>query len=184
MYGIINNSFKKYVQESYGQDCWTEVLAVAGVHDDVFIELMNHNDQNTIEIVKAAVGVTGDSMDHQLSNFGRFWIRRVALKNYRGLIDSYGGNFFSLLENLNLMHKEISSSFLNYLPPSISIEHVSEFDYRVIYQSHRQGFTPFVLGILEELGDVYSHTVVINCVETTSDESGETSVISLDVRPK
>ena len=82
------------------------------------------------------------------------------------------------------MHTEISGSFLDYSPPSFAIEHPTEFGYQVTYQSHRQGFTPFVLGILEELAHFYKQSVDIKSVQTTCVEGGEMSVISLEIHPE
>ena len=87
MYGIINNSFKKYVVDRHGDDRWEEIVAIARVHQDVFIELRNHSDQSTIAIVEAAVQVTGQPIDYHLTHFGSFWWCRCCLEGL-GLLAS------------------------------------------------------------------------------------------------
>lgn len=180
MYGIINSSFKKYIVEVYGDEQVAEISDSSGVNSKIFNEYRRHEDEHTLALLKAAVKVTGETPDHHLRQFGRFWVRRVATNDFRGLIDSYGGDFVSLIQNLNAMHKEISSTFLDYSPPNFAIKELTESRYSVTYQSHRQGFTPFVLGILEELGHFYGLVTTIEAVETTLSDKGEKSVICVE----
>jgi hypothetical protein len=184
VYGIINSSFKKYIVDVYGDEKAAEITDSSGVKSEVFNEYRRHDDENTLALLMAAVEFTGETPDHHLRQFGRFWVRRVATNDFRGLIDSYGGDFVSLIQNLNSMHKEISGTFLDYSPPSFAIQELTESRYSITYQSHRQGFTPFVLGILEELGDFYGLVTTIEAVETTLSDKGEKSVICVEILKK
>jgi len=183
LYGIINSSFRKYVKETYGDNTWAEVLDVSDVNPDVFVEMRPHSDEDTLAILGAAVEVTGDLLNEHLESFGRFWIRRIATHDFRGLIDTHGSSFSQLITNLNSMHKKISSTFLNYQPPKFRMKHIEGQNYQVLYESHRLGLTPFVVGILRELSDFFGEPMTINSVDTTSDKAGEKSCIDIELLP-
>ena len=183
MYGIINDSFRKYVIEDCGEDTWQKILDVAMVHQDVFIQMRLHDDQETLTLLNATVQVTGDPLNQHLNRFGRFWVRRIATNQFRGLIDDYGDGFYTLVGNLNLMHRKISKTFLDYSPPIFHIRHIHSVNYHVTYKSHRVGLTAFAIGILEELAVFYNEQLAIISIDTPSDEAGETSEISLELLP-
>lgn len=92
---------------------------------------------------------------------------------YSTLVTATGSHLVEFLENLNTLHDKISSTFLDYRPPSFDIDQTNENHVGIMYTSQRQGLTPFVEGLLLALGRRFQQEVEILSVEPQAVTAGE-----------
>lgn len=151
MYGLINTALRDMIQTRFSDEVWQQVLTASGVPEDSFLTMRSYDDAITYSLAGAASEVLGAPIETCLEMFGEFWIEETAGKNYGMLMDATGQNLVEFLENLNGLHDRITSTFLNYMPPSFRIEQLGDTQYRLHYESSRKGLTPFVVGLLNGL---------------------------------
>lgn len=160
MYGLINNSLKNMIIEKFGDKQWQEILSSSDVPEDSFLTMRSYDDAITYRLVDASSKVLGAPPETCLEMFGEYWVLEVASKSYGMLLDAAGNDMAQFLRNMNALHDRITSTFLDYVPPEFQVEDVDD-GYKVHYLSKRQGFTPFVVGILKGLAIRFDQQVTI-----------------------
>jgi hypothetical protein len=99
----------------------------------------------------------------------------TATKSYGLLLDAAGSDIVEFLENLNIMHDRITSTFLNYVPPEFHVTDNGD-GYTIRYISKRQGLTPFVVGLLKGLAIRFDCKLdILNQVEVVTQEGTNTT---------
>lgn len=94
------------------------------------------------------------------------------------MIKSYGENTFEVLKNVNTLHGQISTTFLDYSPPRFEIEDtINGIDLH--YISSRMGFTPFLEGLIEGISTLFSEKIVISSIESILVDEGQHQVLKL-----
>ena len=148
MYGLINKSLKSMIKEAYGDDTWGTIVAAAKLDSDDFVSMKSYDDTSTYALVGAASEVLGASPEACLELFGVYWATTVAPGSFTTVFDATGGSLLEFLSNLNDLHDRINTTFPGYVPPYFEISQRG-VDTVLIYESERDGLTPFVTGILK-----------------------------------
>ena len=100
-------------------------------------------------------------------------MEHTAAKEYSALMRATGQDMLSFLENLNGLHDRISSTFLDYRPPSFLVDRDAAGAVGVLYISERVGLTPFVEGLLSGLASWFGETMDILEIRPEEVGSGE-----------
>jgi hypothetical protein len=176
MYGLIHSALRQMVLAEAGEGMWLEILQEAGVKPDVFLAMRANDDAITFSLV----GATAQSMDLSvgecLERFGRYWLVEYAPSVYGDLMSQTGTEVFEFLGYLNQLHERISTSFVNFRPPSFDVHVVSDDIIEFHYISPRLGLTPFVRGILYGLPEMFHCDLEVKELSTETTQSGEHSV--------
>ena len=183
MYGLINNALRDMITTRFGEDQWQQVLATSGVPEDSFLTMRSYDDALTYDLAGAASQVLGAPLETCLELFGEYWIEETAGKSYGMLMDATGQNMVEFLENLNGLHDRITSTFLDYKPPSFRIEPVADCRYRLHYESSRKGLTPFVVGLLRGLAVRFDAKLTIESQQDEPAGEGTHTVFGLEIDP-
>ena len=160
MYGLINNALKNMIIEKFGDKQWQEILSSSGVPEDSFLTMRSYDDAITYQLVEASSKVLDAPAETCLEMFGEYWVLEVASKSYGMLLDAAGNDMAQFLRNMNALHDRITSTFLDYTPPEFHVED-GDGHYKIHYLSQREGFTPFVVGILKGLATRFGQKVTI-----------------------
>ena len=181
MYGLINNALREMITTQFGENQWRKVLDESGVPEDSFLTMRSYDDALTLSLVGAASKVLNTPIDKCLELFGEFWIKETAGKSYGLLIDATGQNMVEFLENLNGLHDRITSTFLDYKPPSFRIEALGVTSYKLHYESTRKGFTPFVVGLINGLARRFDAEVTIDSQHDEPAGDGTHTIFMLEI---
>jgi len=173
MYGVINKSLKEMVIEQFGMERWESVLSRSGVPADSFLSMRSYDDECTYALAHACADELQIPLPDALRAFGAHWVEHTLNNEYSTLVTATGSHLVQFLENLNTLHDKISSTFLNYRPPSFDIDQTNENHVGIMYTSQRQGLTPFVEGLLLALGRRFQQEVEILSVEPQAVTAGE-----------
>ena len=174
MYGMINEAMRRLVSESAGVEAWKRIAARASA-PEVFASLHYYDDAVTYALVAAASDELGAPSDQLLHDFGRYWSMRVGPENYADILGATGTDVVSVLSNLDEMHARIQLLYPDLRPPSFEVVGDLEGEIVVHYRSVRQGLAPFVVGLLDGLGDLYGTPATVHHV------SGPTADAPYDV---
>jgi guanylate cyclase soluble subunit beta len=178
MYGLINKALKTMIVDGHGEDTWQLILEKSAVPDDSFITMERYDDSITYALVGATSDVLGAPAEACLDLFGHYWATVTAPNAYEMLFESTGETLFEFLENVNSLHDRITSTFIGYVPPHF-IATANKNRMELVYESKREGLTPFVVGIIKGLAERFEVNVEFESVESKQVSEGETSVITI-----
>ena len=176
MYGVVNKSLKEMMINQFGDERWQRVLDQSGVASDSFLSMRAYDDDVTYKLAQAAADELKIDLGDALRAFGVHWVEHTAAKEYGTLMRATGGDMLSFLENLNGLHDRISSTFLDYRPPSFIVDREAEDGISVLYLSERVGLTPFVEGLLNGLSAWFEESMEILDIRPEAVDVGEKSI--------
>ena len=168
MYGLINEAMRRHVVETAGPAAWSAVASRAGSSQS-FAALHYYDDDVTYALVGAASEVLGAPAEDLLRGFGRYWSLTVGPESYGDILGATGTDMVSVLHNLDEMHARLQSLYPELRPPSFDVAALEGGRLEVHYRSEREGLAPFVVGLLEGLGELYGTPVVV----TRDDEASQ-----------
>jgi guanylate cyclase soluble subunit beta len=174
MYGMVNEALKVFLIDEFGSGVWEDVRRLAGVDEEVFLSMKGYPDSVTYGLAGAAAEATGIELGELLRRFGRSWVSFVRVRGYEDLLQVSGETVFELLGNLDTLHSRLATSFPELHPPSFRLEAPSETTepHLLHYYSERPGLAPFVLGLVEGVGDLFGSEVCVELVEPRDGEGG------------
>jgi guanylate cyclase soluble subunit beta len=95
------------------------------------------------------------------------------------LVSAAGNSLVEFLNNLNTLHDKISSTFLDYRPPTFDVTTKAGGEVDILYTSERTGLTPFVEGLMIALGQRFNEPVEVLNIESIAVDAGEKSRFSV-----
>ena len=169
MYGLINEAMRRLVTEQAGAQAWTNIADRAETAE-TFVGLLYYDDDITYRLVGAASVELDTPADELLRAFGNYWSSRVGPENYQDILGATGTSVTTVLANMDLMHARIQNLYPELVPPSFAVSETFDGGVIVEYRSHREGLAPFVVGLLEGLGDLYKTPTTVTHERPRSDE--------------
>lgn len=169
MYGLINEAMRRHVTERAGAHAWTRIAERAET-PETFAGLHYYDDAVTHDLVTAASSVLDVPEAELLRGFGRYWSTRVGPESYSDILGATGTDMISVLTHLDEMHARIQTLYPDLRPPSFAVHDERDGVIEVHYRSERSGLAPFVVGLLEGLGELYGTPVLVSH-EAAPDES-------------
>jgi hypothetical protein len=180
MYGLINKALKAMVTDGYGQEVWGSILTKSAVPVDSFTTMEQYDDDTTYALVGATSEILEMPVAACLELFGHYWATVTAPNAYEMLFQSTGDNLFEFLDNVNSLHDRITSTFIDYVPPYF-LTTTDNNKMELIYESQREGLTPFLIGIIKGLADRFEVQVEFESVVARVVDKGETSVVTMRI---
>ena len=154
MYGMINEAMRRHVEETAGSDAWDRIAARADAPRS-FASMHYYDDAVTYDLVAAASVELDAPAADLLRSFGHYWSMRVGPENYADILGATGTDVVSVLTHLDEMHARLQVLYPDLRPPSFAVIDDGSAAFEVHYTSERAGLAPFVVGLLEGLGDLY-----------------------------
>ena len=164
MYGMVNDAVRGLVLKAFGDEAWEKIYTRANAPAS-FAPMQAYYDEVTYALVDAAVDELGISASDVLKTFGHYWVSDVATVHYADLMSKTGIGFVDFVKNLDHMHQRIRTTFPNYDPPSFRVLDIEPGVIQVDYYSQREGLLPFVIGLLEGLGNHFSQTLEVEIID-------------------
>jgi hypothetical protein len=151
MYGLVNKAIQDLVCEKFGEDKWAEIKKLSGFEDDFFIGLQTYPDALTYSLVKNASKILGAEASVVMETFGEYWILYTANEGYGDMMELAGETLPDFLNNLDMLHNRLNNLMPNLMPPQFSTRNETPNSIELEYRSHREGFSPMVVGLLRGL---------------------------------
>ena len=137
--------------------------ARAGIDDPMFVSMKQYPDSVTYALAGAAADELAIPLPQVLHAFGVYWVDFARRGPYGRLMLSSGNSTYELLAALDAMHARLGLSFPELRPPSFRVE-PHEGGVTLEYRSERPGLAPFVVGLLEGVGNLYGERVEVEQV--------------------
>jgi hypothetical protein len=161
MYGLINEAMRRHVTERAGPQTWARITERAET-PETFAGLHYYDDAVTYDLVTAASAELDVPAAHLLRGFGHYWSTRVGPENYSDILGATGTDVVSVLAHLDEMHARIQTLYPDLCPPSFAVHDERDGVIEVHYRSERSGLAPFVVGLLEGLGELYGTPALVS----------------------
>jgi len=170
MYGMVNKALQEMIVSRFGVAAWERIRTESGVDIEVFITNNAYPDEVTYNLVFAASKVLDIPASEVLHDFGRHWVLKTAQDGYGELLRTGGKDLAEFLRNLPALHTRVTLIFPHLRPPRFRSTDSGANSLRLHYYSHRAGLAPFVVGLLDGLGEMFNTPV-----KTTLEAAGEGS---------
>lgn len=165
MYGMVNQALEALVVKQFGPSVWDAVKAKAGVSDPAFLTMKQYPDEVTYALAGALSEHLKTPVPDLLRAFGVHWVEYARGGPWGKIMLAAGGSTFELLGALDAMHSRIAISFPDLKPPSFKVHRDGEAMH-VEYHSHRPGLAPFVVGLIEGIGNLFNERVRVEQVDS------------------
>lgn len=156
MYGLVNQAVKDLVVTKFGDSKWQEICVDCGLPTNDFVSMQYYPDPLTYQLVGSASKVLNLSPELVLKEFGKYWVLYTAKEGYGNIMDMFGEDFKSCLQNLNSLHARMGMTMPQLSPPKFKFNEVNSYTYDVEYYSKREGLCPMVIGLLEGLAEKFN----------------------------
>ncbi len=181
MYGLIHVALNEMIIKYHGDQTWQNILEHAQVSDDAFMRMRSYDDKITYALVGATSEVLGAPVDECLKAFGQFWMAEFAPDSYDSLLQAAGDDLLTFLENLDLLHDRISTTFIDFKPPSFGVQRVNETQAILNYVSYRRGLVPFVIGLLMGMQERFQVDIQVQKIEMLDSPTGDQARVHLEL---
>lgn len=171
MYGLVNIALRDMLVAEHGEAAWQQVCTAAKVDNDAFISNESYPDELTYALVAAAVAEIGEDPASLLQAFGRYWVLETAQRSYAELLEASGPTFLDFMRNLPDFHTRVTLIYRELRPPTFACVDVTDRSLLLHYMSDRDGLAPFVVGLLEGLGQRFHTAVGVEHVEARTPQS-------------
>lgn len=149
MYGMIHKGARYAVIKIYGEPVWERALSTSQLTEAHFISAAHYDDVATYSLVEAISLECNITIKEVLHAAGRYWIEYATQTGYESILNLTGRTLPEFLGNLDRMHASLKRTLPEAVLPSFELVSSTPDKLEVIYRSHRDGFEPFVSGILE-----------------------------------
>ncbi|MDI1313275.1 heme NO-binding domain-containing protein [Prosthecobacter sp.] len=161
MYGLVNKALQDLLVANHGEDTWQRVKSKVGVEDELFISTEPDLDETICMFVAAAAEVLNRPGGEILNLFNCWWILNTARHGYSQLLKAGGHSLGEVLQNQPNFHTRIKMMFPALHPFKFEWTDVESAELRLHYRSHRRRLSAFVIGLMEDLGEMFAVVVRI-----------------------
>ena len=148
----------------FGEEAWQKIRQAAGIEEEVFLSNESYPDAMTYRLVGAASQVLGLSANDVLEAFGDHWVSKTAQEGYGSMMDVCGRTLPDFLRNLDNLHTRVNLIFPKLRPPGFTVSDETPTSLVLHYESHREGLTSFVVGLLKGLGRKFKTPVTVTLI--------------------
>lgn len=153
MYGIIHRVVRQMVLDRSDEATWARIAAKAGIDGSAMISIQAYDDALTFRLLRISADCLGLDLTTFLTDLGRYWIRHVGQGATGGILRFTGQDIVTLLANLERMHGSIARVLPETRMPILRLTRDVPGNLLVRYVQGREGFDPFIRGMLLGLLD-------------------------------
>jgi predicted hydrocarbon binding protein len=160
MHGTMFVELRKFVEDSYGNAAWPQVLAAAGLGPRIYLPITSYPDEELAALVVAASAITGRSAPQLLESFGEH-VAPGLLAMYRHLLDP-AWRTLDVLEHVEeTAHRAVRLEQRGAAPPYLEAERTSKQRIRIRYTSNRR-LCHVAKGIINGLAHHFGDTIEVD----------------------
>lgn len=137
MHGMIHLQLQRFVESRYGAAGWQELERRAGLERQVFTALQSYPDRDLVQLVTAAVGLTGVPASELLEAFGEFLVPTY-LDVYGSLVKPSWRTLDLLEHTEHTIHRVVRVRQPGAAPPELKVERTSKTEVMLTYSSERR----------------------------------------------
>lgn len=179
---MVNRAVRDMVVARFGTEAWERIHTKAAAPPD-FEKMQPYDDGVTYRLVGAAAEVLELPPETVMRSFGVYWVVETAEKGYGPLLALWGNSFVEFLSNLDGLHARVAETFAGLKPPSFEVVEQAEGVLEVSYRSDRPGLAPFVVGLIEGVGQRFNTQVEVSLVRSRAEDGADADVFRVGYQP-
>lgn len=162
MHGIVNRALQGFIIETYGNDVWAEVRAIADLRIDEFEAMLHYDDALTVACFQAVTQVMHQDQVSVLEDLGTFLITHPPLDPLRRLLRFGGTSFTDFVLSLDELADRGRMAMPDIELPEISVRQVDATQFELHATWRLAGIGPILLGALRAMADDYGALAILS----------------------
>jgi len=150
MYGLMHQALIRWIKTlDRGEEILTRIfkqLNIQGRPDDFF---RHYTDAQTFTFLELVAKETGYPLDECKFQAGAVSTFTFVDNGYQQVMHTLGGDFYTMLTNLDSLHDNFLSAFPEMKVPYVRPERNPDGSMSIHYYSQRRGLAPFMMGALK-----------------------------------
>lgn len=175
MHGAIVSNFKRYLDESIGQEVWQDIVASTGLAGKTYMPVSLYPDEEMELLLTAAEAATGLCRDNLLYDFGE-WLMAPMMKMYQAMIPPDSDTLSFILQIPAIHERILKLKDPEARTPAIMIRRRNADTLEIGYRSTRN-MGAMIPGAVKGVADWFGDEVVM--AERTEKGIGETVFVFL-----
>jgi len=180
LHGLVNRSIQRFVQETYGDDFWSEICRDAELGFENFESMLIYDRSQTEAVLASCCLLLERSRKGLLEDIGTFLISHPDFEALRRLLRFGGDTFEEFLHSLDDLHDRANLALPELDFPRLELRVYSTNSYCLQYAWGQRGFGTLVLGILRAMADDYGALVLLEH-STIQGEGGDIDRIAINI---
>jgi hypothetical protein len=169
MHGLINRSIQCFIQDTYGQRSWDDVVRAAGLQVRGFEAMLAYDDALTDRMIEAATRLLGRSREHLLEDLGHYLVSHDSLTSVRRLLRFSGLNFIDFVNSLEELPERGRLALPDLDLPELELLDHGAGQFMLKCTAPLKGAGNILVGLLRAMADDYGALVTL---ENLGDEEG------------
>jgi hypothetical protein len=137
VHGLIHTALQKFVETSFGSETWNELLARAGLQDEIFTPLQSYPDAQILRLVAEAEALSGRPAAALLEAFGEFLVPTY-LSMYGALLKPEWRTLEVLENTEETVHRVVRMRNPGAEPPRLRARRTAKDEVELTYDSPRK----------------------------------------------
>ncbi|KAA0199913.1 Soluble guanylate cyclase 88E [Fasciolopsis buskii] len=183
MYGIFIEGLKHYVDKVFGADVWWAIVVQVTGQRKVLQSRQVYGDSFFTELIDALSELLNEPRDEILFELGCYFIQYLIDVGFNSLLHVLGAEFVDFLHNLDDLHHQLQFSYPRLRPPAFVVLNKTETEIRLLYESRRSLFTPFVRGQLVSVAQAF-YDLDIDVETLNTETHGSSQKVTFLIRNK
>ena len=161
MHGMINRLLQSFVQNSYGQETWEQVVDRSGVGVQEFEAMLSYEDGTTEKLIAAVAEVLEKEPESVLEDIGTYVVSDPKLRATRRLLRFGGADFIEFLHSLDDLRDRTRLAMPDLEVPDLRLEQLSSSRFQVLCKGPIEQAGFFLVGVLRAMADDYGALAVL-----------------------
>ncbi len=177
MYGTVNKAIERLIINTYGEDRWLDIKKDANVNINVFQSNEPYPDHITFDLISSSSKILDIAPSSLLFDSGKCWVLDVGLNSYASMIAAAGNNFEEFMLNIPNFQTRLLLLYPQMQAPEFVV-HADGGKIYCEYHSQRDGLTPFIIGSIHAIGDLYDTKINLEQLHNKSENGFDLFKIS------
>jgi hypothetical protein len=161
MHGLINRSIQCFIQDTYGQTAWDDIVRAAGLKISGFEAMLIYDDALTDQVIEAGVQRLARSRENLLEDLGHYLVSHDSLTSVRRLLRFSGLNFLDFVNSLEELPERGRLALPDLDMPELELLDHGAGQFMLKCIAPLQGAGYLLVGLLRAMADDYGALVTL-----------------------
>lgn len=162
MHHLINRAFQSFVRDTFGPATCARLIQQAGLRQDSFECLFDHDPATTTKVVDAAVRLLGRPRAALFEDMGTYLVSHQNSENLRRLLRFGGARFIDFLHSLDDFPDRVQLALPHLDLPQLQLIEHSPDAFTLRFTTDLGDLGHILVGLLRAMADDYGALVLLD----------------------
>jgi hypothetical protein len=177
MHGLINRALQRFVEDTFGQDLWGEVIALAEPGLSGFESMLSYEDALTERVLSKLATQVGTPREMLLEDLGIYLVSHPNTESLRRLMRFGGEGFTEFLYSLDDLPDRARLAVPDLVLPGLDLIEHAPGQFTLDAAGGLSGIGHVLLGLLRAMADDYGVLALVEVLQDGAD--GSTLMVSV-----